>query len=93
MNNKFDELAKNMAQSVTRRVALRRFGAGITGIALASIGLATKAEAAKGGKPQGSSCSQAQQCQADLVCCRASCDSHKGVCISLHDCFYGGGCW
>jgi len=26
MNNKFDELAKNMAQSVTRRGALQKFG-------------------------------------------------------------------
>jgi hypothetical protein len=38
MNDKFDELAKNMAQSVTRRGALKKFGVGLAGIALASLG-------------------------------------------------------
>src|SRR5262245_13788678 len=33
MNDKFDELAKGLAQSVTRRAALRKFGAGLAGIA------------------------------------------------------------
>jgi hypothetical protein len=28
MNNKFDELTKSLAQSVTRRVALKKFGEG-----------------------------------------------------------------
>ncbi len=46
MNDKFDELAKNMAQSVTRRGALKKFGVGIAGLALACLGLANKAEAA-----------------------------------------------
>ena len=50
MNNKFDELAKNMAQSVTRRGALKKFGVGFAGIALASLGLANKAEAANAEK-------------------------------------------
>jgi hypothetical protein len=31
MNNKFDELAKNLAQSITRRGALKKFGIGLTG--------------------------------------------------------------
>jgi len=38
MNDKFDELAKGMAQSVTRRGALKKFGLGLAGIALASLG-------------------------------------------------------
>ncbi len=46
MNDKFDELAKSLAQSVTRRQALRRFGIGLAGVVLASLGLANKAEAA-----------------------------------------------
>jgi len=45
MNKEFDELAKGMAQSVTRRGALKKFGLGVAGIALASLGLANKAEA------------------------------------------------
>jgi len=49
MNDKFDELAKGLAQSVTRRGALKKFGLGLAGLALASLGLANKAHAAKGG--------------------------------------------
>ena len=45
MNDPFDELAKGLAQSVTRRGALKKFGLGLTGIALASLGLANKAQA------------------------------------------------
>ena len=45
MNDKFDELAKGLAQSVTRRGALKKFGVGLAGIALASLGLANKAMA------------------------------------------------
>jgi len=41
MNNRFDELTKNMAQSVTRRAALKKFGAGIAGMAVACSGLAS----------------------------------------------------
>jgi hypothetical protein len=45
MNNKFDELTKSVAQSVTRRVALKKFGLGLAGMALACLGLSNKAEA------------------------------------------------
>jgi hypothetical protein len=45
MNNKFDELTKQMAQSFTRRAALKKFGIGLAGMALACFGLANKAEA------------------------------------------------
>src|SRR5881392_2380239 len=44
MNNKFDELTKSMAQSVTRRAALKKFGVGLAGMALAGL-LARPAEA------------------------------------------------
>src|SRR5437667_8493699 len=37
MNNQFDELTKSMAQSVTRRAALRKFGVGLAGMALAGV--------------------------------------------------------
>ena len=47
MNEKFDELAKGLAQSVTRRGALKKFGAGLAGIALAVLALPNEAHAAK----------------------------------------------
>ena len=50
MTNKFDELAKGLAQSVKRRAALKKFGLGLAGIALACVGLTNKAGAGvKGG--------------------------------------------
>ncbi len=45
MNDKFDELTKGLALSVTRRAALKKFGIGLAGIALAALGLVTKAQA------------------------------------------------
>ena len=45
MNNKFDELTKSLAQSVTRRQAFKKFGLGLAGMALACFGLANRAEA------------------------------------------------
>ncbi len=48
MNDKFDELTMSMAQSVTRRGALKKFGIGFAGFALASLGLANKAQAHPG---------------------------------------------
>jgi len=63
MNNKFDELAKGMAQSVTRRQALKKFSLGLAGMALACFGLANVANANKGGcKPDGSRCRVANDC-------------------------------
>jgi hypothetical protein len=58
MNNKFDELTKQMAQSVTRRGALKHFGVGLAGMALACFGLANRAQA------------QGNCLQAGLVCFR-----------------------
>src|SRR5438552_1009952 len=52
MNNKFDEFTKSMAQSVTRRAALKKFGVGLAGMALAWFGLANKAGAAGAKLPQ-----------------------------------------
>src|SRR5262245_30343016 len=45
MNEKFDDLAKGLAQSVTRRGALKQFGLGLAGLALATFGLPCKAKA------------------------------------------------
>src|SRR5262249_3469725 len=65
MNDKFDELAKGMAQSVTRRGALKKFGLGLTGIALAALGLANKAYADPGRGKGGGNCNH---CSGDYGC-------------------------
>ena len=49
MNDQFDELAKGLAQSVTRRGALKKFGVGIAGLALAALGFSSEAQADPGG--------------------------------------------
>ena len=62
-NHKFDELAKGMAQSVTRRQALKKFSLGLAGMALACFGLANTAKARKGGcKPSGTGCHDNSDC-------------------------------
>ena len=45
MKNKFDELTKGMAQSITRRAALKKFGVGLAGLTLVCLRLATGVEA------------------------------------------------
>ena len=45
MSNQFDELTKILAQSVTRRAALKKFGVGVAGMALACFGLANRTQA------------------------------------------------
>ena len=39
MDKQFDELSKSLAEGVSRRVALRKFGIGLAGVLLASLGL------------------------------------------------------
>ncbi len=45
MQSQFDELAKRLAKSVTRRQALKRFGVGLAGMALACFSFGNKAGA------------------------------------------------
>jgi len=47
MGNKFDELAKGLTQSVTRRAALQKFSVGLVGLGLAALGLSSKAQTTK----------------------------------------------
>ena len=68
MNARFDELTKSMTQSVTRRAALKKSGVGLAGMALACLGLANQAEAARGGcLPKG------KKCRTNSDCCSGSC--------------------
>ena len=85
MNDQFDELAKGLAQSVTRRGALKKFGLGLAGIALASLGLANQAQAGnKRNKRYHCDCKQGYDygCTArygfgdDGSACTAYCDFH-----------------
>jgi hypothetical protein len=81
MNNTFDQLAKGLAQSTTRRQALKKFGVGLAGMALACFGLTTKARAGtKTCLPTGSRCRRNSQC------CSAFCYNYglrrgSGTCI------------
>lgn len=70
MNNEFDDLAKGLAQSVTRRQALKKFSVGLAGMAVACLGLTAKAHA-KTCLPNGS------RCGSDNECC-------SGVCTPNH---------
>jgi hypothetical protein len=85
MNDKFDELAKGLAQSATRRQALKKFGVGLAGLALACFGLANTAEARKVRcSKAGEGCSSARGngpfCCPGLVCLPTSYFGIVGVC-------------
>ncbi len=76
MNDKFDELAKNMAQPVTRRGALKKFGVGLAGIVLAALG--NKAQAERNGK----------RCNVDADCpkgkyCAFDSSRYVGICRQI----------
>jgi hypothetical protein len=71
MNYKFDELAKGLAQSVTRRQAMRRFGFGIAGMVLACFGLANRGQCS----PPGQCLHSGHACTSDSQCCSGLCNS------------------
>jgi hypothetical protein len=76
MNNRFDELAKHLAQSVTRRGALKKFGLGLAGVVLASLGLANKGRAEAVCLPSGAPCSNYKSCR--NKCCSGLGRNHDG---------------
>ena len=79
MNEKFDELAIGMAQSVTRRGALKKFALGLAGISLAAVGLANKAEAGRHNPPQG--CKQTcDHCRYPYGCTSEGCLTYCNDC-------------
>jgi hypothetical protein len=92
MNHQFDELAKSLAQTVTRRGALKKFSVGIAGMALACFGLVQRAEAARTFCiPTGS------QCRGNTPCCSGICSNRTcvcapsgGHCLRDADCCSGG---
>src|SRR5438105_4686845 len=67
MDKQFDELSKSLAEGVSRREALRKFGIGLVGALLASAGLHGSAWA--GGTP----CTTSADCNNGKGCCGGSC--------------------
>ena len=81
MNKKFDELTKSMAQSVTRRAALKKFGIGLAGMALACFGLAGTANAASGcGCVSDADCGYGKHCISGYGACCPSGTSGSCCC-------------
>ena len=76
MNNKFDEPTKSLAQSVTRRAALKQFGVGLAGLALACFGLPNKAGAVT---YQG-------YCEVSTYGGLLNSYSYTGVCLNINGC-------
>jgi len=90
MNTKFDELTKSMAQSVTRRGALKKFGVGLAGMALACFGLVPKSEGGKSLPPPPGYCQNNKDCAQygpSAVCCNTAgvpykvCITDKSLCV------------
>lgn len=80
MNNKFDQLTKGVAQSVTRRQALKRFGFGLAAMALTCFGLSGKA--AQSCLPSGSFCQNGAGAAGDQC---GKCCSKSHFCIHSED--------
>jgi len=85
MNHKFDELTKGLAQSTTRRQALKKVGSSLAAAILASFGLASQADAKKACLPFGS------RCRNDFQCCSGFCTNtpnpyggplHHPICVN-----------
>ena len=70
MKDKFDELARSLAGPSSRRQALKKFGAGLAGMALACFGLAPKAKADKGGRCKVTG----EKCKKNTDCCSGWCN-------------------
>jgi len=74
MDMQFDELSKSLAEGVSRREALRKFGMGLTAVLLAAVGLHSKVLGQNKVKP----CSSTPDCGGATQCC-------NGVCVKVTD--------
>jgi hypothetical protein len=107
MNDRFDELAKSLAEGVPRREALRRLGGGLLTAMLASLGLENAWGQGGGGgsftkcstycntlpRPQRSNCNSAcRQCGGNTSNLCPSKDSDKVTCCSQGQVCCGGVC-
>ncbi len=91
MRNEFDELATEMAQSVTRRQALKTFSVGVAGMVLACFGLPNKAEAAKGCVAPGWCDPSVNPCCCTSHCKTAWPSSCANYQVCVNDCAAGKG--
>ena len=66
MDKQFDELSKSLAEGVSRREALRKFGFGLAGVLLAAVGLRSKAGANPGCFHNGHHCTRDSECCSNL---------------------------
>src|SRR5262245_11625332 len=74
MDKQFDELSKSLAEGVSRREAIRKFGIGLATVLLARVVLQNEALGQKQNKP----CSSNSDCTGETQCC-------NGACVSLRD--------
>src|SRR5437016_4040836 len=84
MDKQFDELSKSLAEGVSRREALRKFGIGLAGVLLACLGI--------GG---GASADQRVKCASSADCSNLGFYSPgccKGICTELRDIHNCGTC-
>src|SRR5437868_1266545 len=91
MESRFDEPSESLAEGVSRREALRKFGFGLAGVLLALLGLCRDAEAAPpgrrtgrgGGPPRAGSgstkCHRASDCYGPGIAYASCCN---GVCVT-----------
>jgi hypothetical protein len=80
MNGQFDQLAKGVAESVTRRQAFTRFAFGLAAMALSGFALSSKAD--RNCLPSGSPCGKPGQGGCGSCCskshfCQISADTGK----------------
>ena len=85
MNDKFDELVKDLAHSVTRRGAFKKFGVGLATMALATLGLVNKAQARQG--PTGACRKGCDHCKYPYGCDQLSDPTQQAACF-----YYCNGC-
>jgi hypothetical protein len=79
MDNQFDEFSKSLAESVSRREALKKFGHGLASALLLSVGLSARASRATC-LPEGSRCTSNSQC------CTGRCFAINSPYIKYHVC-------
>ena len=89
MNNQFDELTKGLAQSVTRRAALKKFGVGLAGMALACFGVVGEARAAAKRCTTNVDCPAGTFCYSTGVCVAVNCQGLGARCERGSDCCSG----